>query len=113
MDTSYQYWGEVVKDYLVKKILKDSYFFLLGLDLPKLSWYNIIYDNFNVKDLSVYKMDFYGKNDVSVLGYNHCFREWEFKARNNYIAYDNCLWSNWQARDLFNYLEGYRQLFLP
>ena len=115
MDKAINTEGEVVKDYLVKKILADKEAFLLGLTYFN-RWYNINYDNFNVKDLSAYKMDFYGKNDVSVLDTIIALGKSgleNLKAKNNYTAYDNSLSEATGKRGLFNYLEGYRQLFLP
>ena len=115
MDKAINTEGEVVKDYLVKKILADKEAFLLGLTYLN-RWYNINYDNFNIKDLSAYKMDFYGKNDVSVLDTIIALGKSgleNLKAKNNYTAYDNSLSEATGKRGLFNYLEGYRQLFLP
>ena len=115
MDKAINTESEVVKDYLVKKILADKEAFLLGLTYLH-RWYNINYDNFNVKDLSAYKMDFYGKNDVSVLDTIIALGKSgleNLKAKNNYTAYDNSLSEATGKRGLFNYLEGYRQLFLP
>ncbi|UTX66141.1 peptidase M26 [Streptococcus oralis] len=115
MDKAINTEGEVVKDYLVKKILADKEAFLLGLTYLN-RWYNINYDDFNVKDLSAYKLDFYGKNDVSVLDTIIALGKSgleNLKAKNNYTAYDNSLSEATDKRGLFNYLEGYRQLFLP
>ena len=115
MDKAINTEGEVVKDYLVKKILADKEAFLLGLTYLH-RWYNINYDTFNVKDLSAYKMDFYGKNDVSTLDTIIALGKSgleNLKAKNNYTAYDNSLSEATGKRGLFNYLEGYRQLFLP
>ena len=115
MDKAINTEGEVVKDYLVKKILADKEAFLLGLTYLN-RWYNINYDTFNVKDLSAYKIDFYGKNDVSVLDTIIALGKSgleNLKAKNNYTAYDNSLSEATGKRGLFNYLEGYRQLFLP
>ena len=115
MDKAINTEGEVVKDYLVKKILADKEAFLLGLTYLN-RWYNINYDTFNVKELSAYKMDFYGKNDVSVLDTIIALGKSgleNLKAKNNYTAYDNSLSEATGKRGLFNYLEGYRQLFLP
>ncbi len=56
MDKAINTEGEVVKSYLVKKILAGK---KTTIGLTYLNrWYNISYDNFNVKDLSAYKMDF-------------------------------------------------------
>ncbi|KXC02878.1 ZmpA/ZmpB/ZmpC family metallo-endopeptidase [Streptococcus gordonii] len=115
MDKSINTEGNVVADYVAQKITANKEAFLLGLTYLN-RWYNINYDNINVKDLSAYKMDFYGKNDVSVLDTIIALGKSgleNLKAKNNYTAYDNSLSEATGKRGLFNYLEGYRQLFLP
>ena len=66
--------------------------------------------------MSAYKFDFFGNHNASTLdtiislgksGMNN------LKAKNNYMAYDASLSEATGKRGLFNYLEGYRQLFLP
>ena len=115
MDKSINTEGNVVADYVAQKITANKEAFLLGLTYLN-RWYNINYDNINVKDLSAYKFDFYGNNNASTLdtiislgqsGFNN------LKAKNNYMAYDTSLSEATGKRGLFNYLEGYRQLFLP
>ena len=115
MDKSINTEGNVVADYVAQKITANKEAFLLGLTYLN-RWYNINYDNINVKDLSAYKLDFYGKNDVSVLDTIIALGKSgleNLKAKNNYTAYDNSLSEATGKRGLFNYLEGYRQLFLP
>ena len=115
MDKSINTEGDVVADYVAQKITANKEAFLLGLTYLN-RWYNINYDNINVKDLSAYKFDFFGNHNVSTLdtiislgksGMNN------LKAKNNYMAYDASLSEATGKRGLFNYLEGYRQLFLP
>ena len=115
MDKSINTEGNVVADYVAQKITANKEAFLLGLTYLN-RWYNINYDNINVKDLSAYKFDFFGNHNASTLdtiislgqsGFNN------LKAKNNYMAYDSSLSEATGKRGLFNYLEGYRQLFLP
>ena len=115
MDKSINTEGDVVADYVAQKITANKEAFLLGLTYLN-RWYNINYDNINVKDLSAYKFDFFGNHNASTLdtiislgqsGFNN------LKAKNNYMAYDTSLSEATGKRGLFNYLEGYRQLFLP
>ena len=115
MDKSINTEGDVVADYVAQKITANKEAFLLGLTYLN-RWYNINYDNINVKDLSAYKFDFFGNHNASTLdtiislgqsGFNN------LKAKNNYMAYDASLSEATGKRGLFNYLESYRQLFLP
>ena len=115
MDKSINTEGNVVADYIAQQIKDNKEAFLLGLTYLN-RWYNINYDNINVKDLSAYKFDFFGNHNASTLdtiislgksGMNN------LKAKNNYMAYDASLSEATGKRGLFNYLESYRQLFLP
>ena len=115
MDTSINTEGNIVADYVAQKIKDNKEAFLLGLTYLN-RWYNINYDNINVKDLSAYKFDFFGNHSASTIdtiislgqsGMNN------LKAKNNYLAYDASLSETTGKRGLFNYLENYRQLFLP
>ena len=115
MDKSINTEGNVVADYIAQQIKDNKEAFLLGLTYLN-RWYNINYDNINVKDLSAYKFDFFGNHNASTLdtiislgksGMNN------LKAKNNYMAYDASLSEATGKRGIFNYLEGYRQLFLP
>ena len=115
MDQSINTEGDVVADYVAQKITANKEAFLLGLTYLN-RWYNINYDKINVKDLSAYKFDFFGNHKASTLDTIIALGQSGFenlKAKNNYLAYDNSLSEATGKRGLFNYLESYRQLFLP
>ena len=115
MDKSINTEGDVVADYVAQKIRANKEAFLLGLTYLN-RWYNINYDKTNVKDLSAYKFDFFGNHNASTLDTIIALGQSGFenlKAKNNYLAYDNSLSEATGKRGLFNYLESYRQLFLP
>ena len=115
MDKSINTEGDVVADYVAQKIRDNKEAFLLGLTYLN-RWYNINYDKTNVKDLSAYKFDFFGKHNASTLDTIISLGQSGFenlKAKNNHLAYDNSLSEATGKRGLFNYLESYRQLFLP
>ena len=115
MDKSINTEGDVVADYVAQKIRANKEAFLLGLTYLN-RWYNINYDKTNVKDLSAYKFDFFGNHKASTLDTIIALGQSGFenlKAKNNHLAYDNSLSEATGKRGLFNYLESYRQLFLP
>ena len=115
MDKSINTEGTVVADYIVKKITDNKEAFLVGLTYLN-RWYNINYDTINVKDLSAYKFDFFGNNDASTLDTIIALGRSGFenlKAKNTYQTYDTSLSEATGKRGLFNYLESYRNLFLP
>ena len=115
MDKSINTEGDVVADYVAQKIRDNKEAFLLGLTYLN-RWYNINYDKTNVKDLSTYKFDFFGNYKASTLDTIIALGQSGFenlKAKNNHLAYDNSLSEATGKRGLFNYLESYRQLFLP
>ena len=115
MDQSINTEGDVVADYVAQKITANKEAFMLGLTYLN-RWYNINYDKINVKDLSAYKFDFFGNHKASTLDTIIALGQSGFenlKAKNNYLAYDNSLSEATGKRGLFNYLESYRQLFLP
>ena len=115
MDKSINTEGDVVADYVTQKIRANKEAFLLGLTYLN-RWYNINYDKTNVKDLSAYKFDFFGNHKTSTLDTIIALGQSGFenlKAKNNHLAYDNSLSEATGKRGLFNYLESYRQLFLP
>ena len=115
MDKSINTEGDVVADYVAQKITANKEAFMLGLTYLN-RWYNINYDKTNVKDLSAYKFDFFGNHKASTLDTIIALGQSGFenlKAKNNYLAYDNSLSEATGKRGLFNYLESYRQLFLP
>ena len=115
MDKSINTEGDVVADYVAQKIRANKEAFLLGLTYLN-RWYDINYDKTNVKDLSAYKFDFFGNHKASTLDTIIALGQSGFenlKAKNNHLAYDNSLSEATGKRGLFNYLESYRQLFLP
>ena len=115
MDKSINTEGDVVADYVAQKIRANKEAFLLGLTYLN-RWYNINYDKTNVKDLSAYKFDFFCNHKTSTLDTIIALGQSGFenlKAKNNHLAYDNSLSEATGKRGLFNYLESYRQLFLP
>ena len=115
MDKSINTEGSVVADYIAKKITDNKEAFLVGLTYLN-RWYNINYDTINVKDLSAYKFDFFGNNDASTLDTIIALGRYGFenlKAKNTYQTYDTSLSEATGKRGLFNYLESYRNLFLP
>ena len=115
MDQSINTEGDVVADYVAQKITANKEAFMLGLTYLN-RWYNINYDKINVKDLSAYKFDFFGNHKASTLDTIIALGQSGFenlKAKNNHLAYDNSLAEATGKRGLFNYLESYRQLFLP
>ncbi|MFS9029350.1 ZmpA/ZmpB/ZmpC family metallo-endopeptidase [Streptococcus cristatus] len=115
MDKSINTEGDVVADYVAQKITANKEAFLLGLTYLN-RWYNINYDKTNVKDLSAYKFDFFGNHNASTLDTIIALGQSGFenlKAKNNHLAYDTSLSEATGKRGLFNYLESYRQLFLP
>ena len=115
MDKSINTEGDVVADYVAQKIRDNKEALMLGLTYLN-HWYNINYDKTNVKDLSAYKFDFFGNHKTSTLDTIIALGQSGFenlKAKNNHLAYDNSLSEATGKRGLFNYLESYRQLFLP
>ena len=115
MDKSINTEGTVVADYIAKKITDNKEALLVGLTYLN-RWYNINYDTINVKDLSAYKFDFFGNNDASALDTIIALGRSGFenlKAKNTYQTYDTSLSEATGKRGLFNYLESYRNLFLP
>ena len=115
MDKSINTEGTVVADYIAKKITDNKEALLVGLTYLN-RWYNINYDTINVKDLSAYKFDFFGNNDASTLDTIIALGRSGFenlKGKNTYQTYDTSLSEATGKRGLFNYLESYRNLFLP
>ncbi|MGT2718598.1 ZmpA/ZmpB/ZmpC family metallo-endopeptidase, partial [Streptococcus oricebi] len=104
-----------ISDYLSQKISANKEAIMLGLSYLN-RWYNINYDDLNIKDLASYKTDFFGESDKSPLdtiislgqaGMDH------LKSKNNYQTHERYLNKAHQKADLFDYLESLRQLFLP
>lgn len=105
----------VAKGYLVDKIKHNKEALLLGLTYLE-RWYNFSYGQVNVKDLVLYHLDFFGKENASPLdtlielgksGFNNLL------AKNNVDTYGISLASHHGTTDLFSTLEHYRKVFLP
>lgn len=107
--------NQVTKGYLVDKIKRNKEALLLGLTYLE-RWYNFSYGQVNVKDLVMYRSDFFGKGNASPLdtlielgksGFNNLL------AKNNVDTYGISLANNHGTTDLFSTLEHYRKVFLP
>ncbi|NQG98094.1 YSIRK-type signal peptide-containing protein [Streptococcus suis] len=107
--------GLSVENYLIDKISKNKEAFLLGLAYLN-RWYDVNYDKLNIKDLSIFKLDFFGNTEASALdtiialgqsGYDN------LRPKNNVTTFAGFLADAKAQLDLFTYLESYRQLFLP
>ena len=105
----------VTRGYLVDKIKNNKEALLLGLTYLE-RWYNFSYGQVNVKDLVMYRPDFFGKGNTSPLdtlielgksGFNNLL------AKNNVDTYAISLASHHGTTDLFSTLENYRKVFLP
>ncbi|ORO68115.1 ZmpA/ZmpB/ZmpC family metallo-endopeptidase [Streptococcus oralis] len=105
----------VTRGYLVDKIKRNKEALLLGLTYLE-RWYNFSYGQVNVKDLVLYHLDFFGKENASPLdtlielgksGFNNLL------AKNNVDTYSISLASHHGTTDLFSTLENYRKVFLP
>uniref|UniRef100_UPI0026EEC2DB ZmpA/ZmpB/ZmpC family metallo-endopeptidase n=1 Tax=Streptococcus danieliae TaxID=747656 RepID=UPI0026EEC2DB len=104
-----------VSDKLAKQIQENAVPLLLGMSYLN-RWYNINYDTINVKDLSAYKLDFFGNQTASSLDHIIQLGKSGFdnlKASHNVRTFERSLASGKQKTDLFEYLEAYRHLFLP
>ncbi len=115
MDKSINTMGEVVENQIIQKIRYNKEAFLLGLSYLN-RWYDINYDSINTKELTTYKMDFFGNSNASVLdtvihigklGYN------DLHAKSNVGTFSKTLNTSIGKKDLFEFLEAYRELFLP
>ncbi|MFS8998797.1 ZmpA/ZmpB/ZmpC family metallo-endopeptidase [Streptococcus infantis] len=107
--------NSVTRGYLVDKIKNNKEALLLGLTYLE-RWYNFSYGQVNVKDLVMYRPDFFGKGNTSPLdtlielgksGFNNLL------AKNNVDTYAISLASHHGTTDLFSTLENYRKVFLP
>ncbi|MBF0781121.1 MULTISPECIES: ZmpA/ZmpB/ZmpC family metallo-endopeptidase, partial [unclassified Granulicatella] len=104
-----------VKETLVNKIKENAASILLGLSYLN-RWYNINYDDINVKDLSVYKLDFFGNNQVSTLEHIINVGSAGFdilRASKNVEVFQSKLANVKGKNSVFEYVEAYRQLFTP
>ncbi|MEW4355181.1 ZmpA/ZmpB/ZmpC family metallo-endopeptidase [Streptococcus pneumoniae] len=115
MDKAINTLGNVVADSLVQKISSNNVAVLLGLSYLN-RWYDINYGDVNTKDLTSFKLDFFGNQNVSTLdtiislgklGYE------QLRAANNVDGYANTLGRVNGKADIFNLVESYRERFLP
>lgn len=107
--------NQTINGYVVDKIKRNKEALLLGLTYLE-RWYNFNYGDVNVKDIVMYRMDFFGKGNVSPLdtiielgksGFNNLL------AKNNVDAYSISIANNNATKDLFSTLANYREVFLP
>ena len=107
--------NQVMTGYIVDKIKRNKEALLLGMSYLE-RWYNFSYGQVNIKDLVLYHLDFFGKENASPLdtlielgksGFNNLL------AKNNVDTYGISLASHHGTTDLFSTLENYRKVFLP
>ncbi|HEL2246323.1 TPA: DUF1542 domain-containing protein [Streptococcus suis] len=107
--------GVAVEQHFEQKIQENKEAFLLGLSYLD-RWYNINYDSLNTKDLTLYKQDFFGNVNASSLdtiielgksGYE------SLRPKNNHRTYATILAKQTGQSTVFNFVEAYRQRFLP
>ena len=107
--------NQVMTGYIVDKIKRNKEALLLGMSYLE-RWYNFSYGQVNIKDLVLYRLDFFGKGNASPLdtlielgksGFNNLL------AKNNVDTYGTSLASHHGTTDLFSTLENYRKVFLP
>ncbi|MBF0713707.1 G5 domain-containing protein [Gemella sp. GH3] len=104
-----------VKDSIISKIKDNATPLMLGLSYLN-RWYNINYNYINIKDLSAYKTDFFGKQSDSILDNiiklgNSGISS--LRASANVSTFANTIGKYKGIDNLFDYLEKYRELFLP
>ncbi|MDO4667194.1 MAG: ZmpA/ZmpB/ZmpC family metallo-endopeptidase, partial [Streptococcus sp.] len=115
MDKSINTTGTSVENYLTQKILDNKVELLLGLSYMN-RWYNINYGSINTLDLSTFKSDFSGDTSVSNLDTLIALGKSAYTnlvSKNNVLTYANSLAKSKGKDSIFDYVEYYRQLFLP
>ena len=115
MDKSVNTMGNGVVEYVSEKIKNNKETLLLGLTYMN-RWYNINYDDINTKDLTTYKFDFNGNNEVSTLDTLISLGNSELenlRGGNNTGLYGSLLASLKGEDTVFDFVEAYRKLFLP
>ena len=115
MDKSVNAMGNGVVEYVSEKIKNNKETLLLGLTYMN-RWYNINYDDINTKDLTTYKFDFNGNNEVSTLDTLISLGNSELenlRGGNNTGLYGSLLASLKGEDTVFDFVEAYRKLFLP
>ncbi|MGT2964274.1 ZmpA/ZmpB/ZmpC family metallo-endopeptidase [Streptococcus acidominimus] len=104
-----------VQEAIAKKIKDNANAFMLGLSYLN-RWYNINYGDINVKELSAYKLDFFGNQQVSTLDHIIALGNAGYdvlRASKTPETYRSHLAPTIRKATLFDYVEAYRQLFLP
>ena len=115
MDKSVNTMGNGVVEYVSEKIKNNKEALLLGLTYMN-RWYNINYDDINTKDLTTYKFDFNGNNEVSTLDTLISLGNSELenlRGGNNAGLYGSLLAPLKGEDTVFDFVEAYRRLFLP
>ena len=115
MDKSVNTMGNGVVEYVSEKIKNNKEALLLGLTYMN-RWYNINYDDINTKDLTTYKFDFNGNNEVSTLDTLISLGNSELenlRGGNNAGLYGSLLAPLKGEDTVFDFVEAYRKLFLP
>lgn len=112
-DKSINTTGNIVDRYIIDYISDNKEKLLLGLSYMN-RWYNIDFGSVNIKELSTYNQDFFGKPiqtlewlvSIADSGFNN------LKISNNLNTYKNSIAKNTENLDtLFDYLEKHRELF--
>lgn len=101
-------------EYIKKYLVENKVNILLGLSYLQ-KWYNIDFGTINIKDLVLFRQDFFGKNinelewiiNVGKLGFN------SLNPTNNFTTYPTLLSSNTGEGNLFSYLEKNKEIFEP
>ena len=115
MDKSVNTMGNGVVEYVSEKIKNNKEALLLGLTYMN-RWYNINYDDINTKDLTTYKFDFNGNNEVSTLDTLISLGNSELenlRGGNNAGLFGSLLAPLKGEDTVFDFVEAYRKLFLP
>lgn len=111
-DKSINTTGGVVDDYIIDYIKDNKEKLLLGLAYMN-RWYNIDFDEVNIKEIASYNQDFFGK-PVNTLEWLVSLADKGYaniQLSNNLSTYTNSIASNTGQVDLFAYLDKNRTLF--
>ncbi|WP_200906397.1 ZmpA/ZmpB/ZmpC family metallo-endopeptidase, partial [Enterococcus faecium] len=103
-----------ISNYLTHKLEEQAVNILLGLAYVN-RLYNIQYGDVNIKNLAMYRTDFYGANrdtmdwlsSLGNMGYE------SLQVKNNYTTYSNQFSSLTGQSNLIDYLDYNRRLFVP
>ncbi|NTJ98415.1 hypothetical protein HQ633_12440, partial [Enterococcus faecium] len=103
-----------ISNYLTHKLKEQAVNILLGLAYVN-RLYNIQYGDVNIKNLAMYRTDFYGANrdtmdwlsSLGNMGYE------SLQVKNNYTTYSNQFSSLTGQSNLIDYLDYNRRLFVP